>query len=151
MKRSVLLAVVGFMLLAPSVRAQTTADRDGVRRAVLDYVEGFYEGDTAKLTRSVRPEVTKYGFFKPKGSNSYTSEPMPWSEFISYALSVKARGRPVPANAAKEIAILDIADQTASAKLTATWGIDYLHLAKYDGKWMISQVLWQTPPLPPAK
>jgi hypothetical protein len=39
-----------------------------------------------------------------------------------------------------------VLDQTASAKLTASWGIDYLLLAKYDGRWMITHVLWQTPP-----
>ena len=31
-------------------------------------------------------------------------------------------------------------DQTASAKLTAWWGTDYLLLGKYDGRWMISSV-----------
>jgi hypothetical protein len=36
-------------------------------------------------------------------------------------------------------------DQTASAKLTAQWGIDYLLLARYDGRWMITHVLWQGP------
>jgi predicted lipid-binding transport protein (Tim44 family) len=39
----------------------TPADREAVRRAVLDYVEGFYEGDSVKLARSIRPEVYKYG------------------------------------------------------------------------------------------
>ncbi|MBC7790917.1 MAG: nuclear transport factor 2 family protein, partial [Anaerolineae bacterium] len=39
----------------------------------------------------------------------------------------------------------DVLDQTASAKLTAWWGTDYLLLGKYDGKWMISHVLWQSP------
>ena len=34
---------------------------------------------------------------------------------------------------------------TASAKLTAWWGTDYLLLARYEGRWMIRQVLWQTP------
>ena len=62
-----------------------------------------------------------------------------------------ASGKPTPATAPKEIALLDVADQTASAKLTATWGIDYLHLAKFDGKWMITQVLWQSPPKAAAK
>ena len=37
-------------------------ERDDVRRAVLDYVEGFYEGDTAKLVRALRPDMSKYGF-----------------------------------------------------------------------------------------
>ena len=35
-------------------------------------------------------------------------------------------------------------NQTASAKLTAAWGVDYFHLAKYGGKWKIVHVLWQS-------
>jgi hypothetical protein len=30
--------------------------------------------------------------------------------------------------------------------VTALWGIDYMHLAKYDGKWKIVNILWQEPP-----
>lgn len=141
-----------FFVLTAAMRplaAQGASDKEGVRRAVLDYVEGFYEGDTTKLIRSIRPEVVKYGFFKPKADGPYAGEAMPWKEFLSYANGVKARGKPTPATAPKEITILDVADQTASAKLTAWWGIDYLHLAKFDNKWMITQVLWQSPPPKP--
>lgn len=140
---------VGLALLAIAAapaHAQSPADRDGVRKAVLDYVEGFYEGDTAKLTRSIRPDVVKYGFSRTSAASPYVGEAMPWSEFLSYALQVKARGRPTPASAPKEITVLDVADQTASAKLRAWWGIDYLHLAKFGSTWMITQVLWQSPP-----
>lgn len=132
-------------LLARSATAQSS-DREAVRRAVLDYVEGFYEGDTAKLVRSIRPEVHKYGFFVPRDSTRYVGEAMPWAEFLSYARRVKERGTPAPATAPKEITIFDVADQTASAKLRAWWGIDYLLLAKYDGRWMIRMVEWQSPP-----
>jgi len=134
-------------LLAPaSVPAQTPADRAAVERAVLDYVEGFYEGDTAKLVRSIHPEVTKYGYYIPRDSSRYLGEAMPWPEVLSYARGVKQRNRPAPATAPKKVEIFDIQDQTASAKLTAYWGTDYLLLAKYNGKWMIREVLWQTPP-----
>lgn len=146
MKRTLSIAVVALLLMAAPSTAQGPADREGVRRAVLDYVEGFYEGDTLKLARSIRPDVVKYGYYKKSGESGYTGEAMPWSEFLSYALRVKARNRPVPTTAPKEIVVLDVADQTAAAKLTASWGIDYLHLAKFDGKWMITQVLWQAPP-----
>ncbi len=37
-------------------------------------------------------------------------------------------------------------DQTASVKLIAEWGIDYMHLAKYEGQWKIVNVLWQSHP-----
>lgn len=146
MLRNPLLAIFAATLMAAPLSAQSAADQDGVKRAVLDYVEGFYEGDTVKLVRSIRPEVVKYGFFIPKGKAAYEGEAMPWAEFLSYANGIKKSGKRAAATAPKDIKILDVADQTASAKLTAWWGIDYLHLAKFDGKWMITQVLWQSPP-----
>jgi hypothetical protein len=31
------------------------------------------------------------------------------------------------------------------------WGIDYMHLAKYDGRWQIINIVWQAhPPKPQA-
>jgi hypothetical protein len=135
------------LLLVPvAARAQSPAERAAVERAVLDYVEGFYEGDTTKLVRSIRPEVTKYGFFIPRDSTRYVGEPMPWPEFLSYARSIRGQNRQAPAAAQKHVEIFDVQDQIASAKLTAWWGTDYLLLAKYDGRWMIRQVLWQSPP-----
>lgn len=46
----------------------------------------------------------------------------------------------------KEVAVLDVLDQTAAAKVTAAWGIDYLLLGKYDGRWKIIEILWQSHP-----
>jgi len=139
----VLRGVLVLMLVAAPARAQDTA---GVRRAVLDYVEGFYEGDSTKHVRSIRPEVFKYGFWVPRDSTKYLGEQMKWPEFNAYTKRVRDNKRFAPATAPKEIVIYDVLDQTASAKLTAYWGVDYLLLAKYDGRWMITHVLWQTPP-----
>ncbi len=121
--------------------AQGTADRDGVTRAVLDYVEGFYEGDTAKLVRSIRPDVHKYGFDWVKAEKHYAGEQMTWGEILGYARRFRERARTTPSTAPKRVDLLDVQDQTASAKLIAWWGTDYLLLAKYDGRWMITQVL----------
>jgi hypothetical protein len=139
-----LLATTGSVLQAQS----DAADQEGVHRAVLDYVEGFYEGDTAKLVRSIRPDVHKYGYWIPKDSTGYSGEQMPWPEFLDFARRIRERGNRAPATAPKDIVIFDVQDQTASARLTAWWGTDYLLLAKYDGRWMIREVLWQTPPPP---
>lgn len=122
-----------------------TAQEADVERAVLDYVEGFYEGDTSKLHRSVLPEVQKYGYYRPKDKKTYAGEPMSFEQMLKYALSVKKRG-PVSSEAPKKVELLDVQDQTAAAKLTAWWGTDYILLGKYDGKWKIVQVLWQSPP-----
>jgi len=36
--------------------------------------------------------------------------------------------------------------EAATVKLVAVWGIDYMHLAKFDGKWMIVNIIWQSHP-----
>ena len=146
--RPLALVAVAALALAPRLGAQSSDDRAAVRRAVLDYVEGFYEGDTAKLARSVRPDVAKSGFWRARDSSSYVWEAMPWAEFVTYANRVKARSRQAPASAPKTIVLFDVQERTASAKLTAFWGTDYILLGKYDGRWRVSHVLWQS--LPPA-
>ncbi|GHN01789.1 hypothetical protein WSM22_32780 [Cytophagales bacterium WSM2-2] len=135
-----------FLLLTCSIGCFAQSEEQDVRSAVLDYVEGFYEGDTLKIKRSILPEVNKYGYYQPKDSQKYAGEPMSFKEMIQYADGIRKKNRPAPKTAPKEIQIFDVQDQTASAKLTAWWGTDYILLAKYNGKWMIVQVLWQSVP-----
>ena len=143
--RAITLVVLpGALLGARHAHAQP--DREGVRRAALDYLEGFYEGDSTKLMRSIRPEVYKYGFFIPRGATAYQGEQMKWAEFLSYARGIKQSGRTAPATAPRQVEVLDVADQTAAVKVTAFWGMDYLLMGRFDGKWMITHVLWQTAP-----
>ena len=145
-------ALLCTLLVAPPAAAQTTTgDRAGVERAALDYLEGFYEGDAAKIRRGVHPDVVKYGFYVPGGGGAYQGQPMTFQQMLDFAADVKARGNHLPADAPKAVEILDVLDQTAAVKVTAWWGTDYLHLARYDGQWKILHVLWQTPsptPLP---
>lgn len=131
--------------IAADLHSQSPRDSASVRQTALDYIEGFYEGDTTRLVRSIRPEVYKYGFYVPRGAAGYSGEQMKWPEFLSYANDVKKSGKPAPATSPKKVEILDLLDQTASVKVTAFWGTDYLLMGKYDGRWMISHVLWQSP------
>ena len=75
----------------------------------------------------------------------YRMTPMTYEQLVNLAANYNKDGR-VPKDAVKEIVFLDVLDQTASVKLVAHWGIDYLHLAKYDGKWKIINVLRQSHP-----
>ena len=132
--------------IARSYRVPIAAvEKEGVRRAALDYLEGFYEGDSAKLVRSLRPELSKAGFWRAKDSTGYAPEKMTYGEAIAYARRFRAQNRTTPVEAPREVTLLDVQDQTASAKVRAWWGTDYLLLAKYDGRWMILQVMWQGP------
>jgi hypothetical protein len=128
----------------PATGAQLPDDREAVKQAVLDYVEALYEADSARIQRSVHQDLFKLGFERDK-EGMYKPYRMTYQELYDLAGRWNKAGR-IPKNSTKEIVVYDVADQTASAKLTARWGIDYLHLAKFDGKWMITDILWQTPP-----
>ena len=139
------------VILAPlsNLAAQPPAGADtaGVRRAALDYLEGFYEGDTAKFVRSVAPTVLKLGYRPaPDSTGRYEGGTMTFADFLSHARRTKARNALAPATAPKEVTVYDIQDQTASVKVRASWGIDYLLLARQEGRWRITHVLWQTAP-----
>lgn len=123
---------------------QQPDDREAVKQAVLDYVEALYEADSSRIERSVHRDLFKLGFERDK-DGTYKPYRMTYQELYDLAGRWNKSGR-IPRNSKKDIVVYDVTDQTASAKLTAMWGIDYLHLAKFDGKWMITDILWQTPP-----
>ena len=143
MKKTVILFLLA-LALTFSASAQTNDDKEAVRQAALDYVESIYDVNPEKAERSVHPDLAKRGFFMGKGDTSYTPLTMTFAQLIELAKTYNKSGR-VPKNAPKEVVVYEVSDQTASAKVTAIWGIDYLHLAKYDGKWKIINILWQSP------
>ena len=46
----------------------------------------------------------------------------------------------------KDVTVLG---NSASAKVVASEWVDYLHLAKWNGRWVIVNVLWELKPPPP--
>ncbi|NBB73637.1 MAG: hypothetical protein GVY35_08165 [Bacteroidetes bacterium] len=129
----------------PAVLAQSAADRAAVRQAALDYVEALYEVDTTRVVRSVHPALTKYGYYRAE--RTYRGAPMTYDELKQLAQRWNRDQRRVdPETALKEVVVFDVLDKTASAKVVAHWGVDYMHLAKVDGRWLIRNILWQSPP-----
>jgi hypothetical protein len=143
--RLTLMVFLLLLVLPVAGQAQSADDREGVRLAVLDYVEALYEANPARIERSVHPDLVKRGFYTEKEKPGYQTGIMTYQQLYDLAGRWNKKGW-LPKDAPKEIVVFDVLDQTATAKLTAHWGVDYFQLAKYDGKWKIIQVLWQSPP-----
>ncbi len=140
--------LIALILSLQFVSAQAIQDKESVNRALLDYIEGFYDGDTSKIIRSISPDVVKYGYFKNKSTGQYAGEPMSYKQMINYAANVgvsRKNGKHLRANAPRKTEIYEVLEQTASAKITAWWGTDYILLEKKGDKWMIRMVLWEGP------
>lgn len=150
MKKRVLLMMACLTLAGlaavPSFAQQANNDKEAVRLAVLDYVEGVYNVQPERIERSVHPKLTKLGFYRPPADVAYRpASAMTFEQLVQLAKTWNKEGK-LRKDAPKGITVYEVQDQTATAKLLAEWGTDYFHLAKFDGKWMIINVLWQSPP-----
>ena len=144
---SITAALVTIALSAPlrmSAQGPAAKDRDGVRQAALDYVEGIYNVQPERIQRSVHPSLVKRGFYRKAPGAPYVESPMTFDQLVQLASTWNKDGK--RDTAIKDVTVLDVLDQTATAKVTAMWGIDYLLLGKYDGQWKIVQILWQSHP-----
>lgn len=141
--------VFGTLFLAGTAVLRPNVDRQAVTQAVYDYVDALYLVDPARIERSVHPDLSKVGFWRSEEGAGYQVLHMTFDELVALAERWNQNGRVDPATAPREVTVLDVLDQTATAKLTAEWGVDYLQLAKYDGTWKIVNVLWQSPPIEP--
>jgi hypothetical protein len=147
--RNRLIAAGAALLLtaAAVVVAAQNGEREAIRQAALDYVEGVYTVQPQRIERSVHPTLVKRGFYRKDAGGPYVESPMSYEQLVNLAASWNKSG--TRDTSVKKVEVLDALDQTAVAKVTASWGVDYLLLGKYDGTWKISQILWQSPP--PAK
>jgi hypothetical protein len=57
-------AIISFFLYPAAVRAlsQDSADRDAIKRAALDYMDGAHAGDAARMERAVHSETGPFSF-----------------------------------------------------------------------------------------
>ncbi|MDQ3750935.1 MAG: nuclear transport factor 2 family protein [Acidobacteriota bacterium] len=51
-----------------------------------------------------------------------------------------------PEKQIKDVTILDVFENAASVKIVASDWIDYLHIAKFNERWVIVNVLWELKP-----
>ena len=135
--------VFGFANPRPSM-SQTSADSTAIRAAALDYIEGWYEGSAERMERALHPELAKRIVnTNPNGRNSLGQQ-----SAMTLVNSTKGGGgKNTPADQQrKDVRILDIFGNTASVRIDASTWVDYLHVARWNGRWVIVNVLWELRP-----
>ena len=114
-------------------------DEEAIRGVARAYLESWLDGDGERMRGALHPDLAKRGLDyaadrRPSGVHHLTAEYMERSA---------AKGpRPQFARTC-EITVLDVADSIASAKVVSEPYVDYLHLAKLDGRWSIVNVLYE--------
>ncbi len=147
MKTSMLMIL--FLIFSVGCFGQASAEKsDGqlVSEAVQDYVLGLYLAEPERIQRSVDTTLHKIGYYDYEGEPKYHI-PMTYQQLYDLAGKWNKDGSKTNEDSPQTIEIYEVNTKTATAKLTAIWGIDYMHLSKgSDGKWRIMNIMWQSNP-----
>ena len=129
--------------------APATPDAELIKQAALDYIEGYYEGNGERMERALHPELAKRIVRRDdRGRNNLGQ----MSALTLIQITRSGGGKEIPKEKQqRDVTVLDIFGNAASAKIIASDWVDYLHLAKWNGRWVIVNVLWELKPKEPAK
>lgn len=143
--RAACLLVFALGAAPAAVRAQASADSAAIRAAALDYVEGWYEGNAERMSRALHPELVKRIVVADTATGKSVLQNMGASALVNGTRHGYGKSTPKEKQQ-KEVRILDLYGNAASARATMAEWIDYMQLAKVDGRWVIVNVLWERKP-----
>jgi hypothetical protein len=143
MSRAILFGFILALSIA-GVSAQTDADKDAIKRTALNYAEGWYEGNADKMESSLSPDLAKR-IARTNAQNQTRLDHMTAMALVQGTRGGFGKQTPA-AEQQKDVTIYDILGGTATVKLEMRDWVDYMHIAKVNGKWLIVNVLWEMKP-----
>src|SRR5438876_11102281 len=147
--KNLICALTAVFLLSVVAAAQDNPadDAAAIRTTALNYIEGWYEGDAARMESALHPELAKRMILTdPKTGRSQFNH-MGAMQLVQNTR--RGGGRKTPKEQqTKEITILDRYNNAAVVKIVASGWIDYLEEARVNGEWKIINVLWELKPKP---
>lgn len=144
MKTKLFLSFLFLAAMSIAVVAQTDADREAVKRTALNYAEGWYEGNADKMESALSPDLAKrIANTNAQGRSSLGA--MTAMTLVQFTRAGEGKATPKDQQQ-KDVTILDMLSSSATVKLEMRDWVDYMHIGKMNGKWVIINVLWEMKP-----
>ena len=141
---TVALVIVAAAATPVPAAESAAADHAAIEACARDYLEGWYDGDAARMERALHPDLAKRTVRQLTDGGGEVLSTLSCSNMIAYTKAgygTKSKRPDMPI----EVIILDVGTATASVKTITPDFVDYLHLARIDGRWWIVNVLWEPP------
>ena len=107
-------------------------------------IKKYLKGDAQKDFETLKPS------FHPNATMKYVSSKSGYQEFNALEAFAGDKGREPEKNRTDTIAYINITGNAAQAKVEVDYPnitvVDYLHLLKIDGKWMIVNKIFSSKP-----
>jgi hypothetical protein len=145
MRRVGFICVIILLACVSQARAQSATDAAAIKQAALDYIEGWYEGNAERMERALHPDLAKRIVRTDPKSGRSRLEQMSAMGLVQGVRAGYGKSTPKEKQQ-KDVTILDVYENAASVKVVAADWIDYLHMARSNGRWVIVNVLWELKP-----
>ena len=113
----------------------TKTDAEAVTATILDYFEGWFDGDTARMERALHPELAKRRAGEELG---LTDQARGWSSSPRRVTGAEDR-----ADGRVDVTVHDVYGDIATASVDSATYHEYLHLVRTPSGWRIANALWQ--------
>ena len=124
------------------VKKAFSADVEIIKQKVLGYIDAWYQGEAERGEKSLHPELAKRTVRTDPETGRSQLEMMSASTLAERWRSGDGKDTPKEQQR-KDITVLDIHGNMASVRLEAKGWVDYMHLAKFNGEWVIVNILWE--------
>lgn len=143
--RLLLTAPLWLLPALPSIAAPTDAQAlQAIEATAFDYIDGQLEGDVARVTRALHPDLAKR---TPKPDSPYETlglSRMTSDELIRYTREGALK---TPRGQwQRTVRVLQVDEDIATVRVESPWFIDHLQLARLDGRWVVVNALWRRKP-----
>jgi hypothetical protein len=117
-----------------AVRATPQTDQAPIVAAVLDYFEGWFDGDAERMERALHPELAKRS---GEVRTTTTKERM-----VELTAAGEGRKEDPGGDRGIEVDVVDVYASIATAVVHSPVYREYLHLVKTNDGWKIVNALW---------
>lgn len=118
----------------------TVTNNAAIYQAVSDYYDGWYTPDPKRMERCLHINLAKRAIQLDEAGKEYL---LHLTKDVMVDSTNKGGGSNSPAEKKNwTITILDSYDEIASVKVDSGEYMEYIHLARQDGQWLIVNVIW---------
>jgi Putative lumazine-binding len=125
-------------------RGDPDIERAAIERTVLDYFEGWFDGDPVRMERALHPQLIKRSL-ENDPSQRETLRTISAERMIEATARGGGKGES-PGNLRIEIEVEDVLGDLANVTVRSAVYTEYLHLARTSAGWKIVNDMWQHTP-----
>jgi hypothetical protein len=117
--------------------ASASADIDGVTAVVTEYYQSWFAGDGERIRACIHPALAKRTFEQP-GTDSLALHEDPTETLVQDTAS----GEGTEFTPTQDVTVIEVFRDMATVKASSEPFTEYLHVARFGGKWLIVNVLY---------